>query len=255
MLKFISLSILLINFKTCYGIINGYVANIHDDPYVGQLVALVPIPLTVGDRYGQVVAFSPKYAVTVCHLVQNSDPSAIGVGFGSPYQYLVKVFTISTIRCHEDFAILTNSVTQYAINDIAILKLTEPLPNCDTIQPIPLCISEPADNTALITLGWGAFVQLDLPVLGTRTLNSLILLSSNMLTFNNSIYQGIINEGHICAFSTSGQTPCGGDSGGPLAGKTLFGLTSFSISCGTTQPTVFTNVCYYEPWINANMIP
>ena len=61
----------------------------------------------------------------------------------------------------------------------------------------------------------------------------------------------------VCISAENGHGTCNGDSGGPLtntAGEQV-GLTSFGASAGCEAgfPDCFTDVVFFEDWINTNM--
>jgi len=79
----------------------------------------------------------------------------------------------------------------------------------------------------------------------------------------NETLDGVLKEGMVCAYGASNQNACRGDSGGPLLDPSddgdysedvLLGIVSFGSNkgCGTEQiPTVYTNVPFYMPFIEA----
>lgn len=69
-----------------------------------------------------------------------------------------------------------------------------------------------------------------------------------------------LDDSQYCASDAISDT-CQGDSGGPIQvfhnNKTahIVGIVSFSISCGTRIPGVYTRVAYYSDWIAAHVWP
>uniref|UniRef100_A0A2I3RUD5 Serine protease 48 n=1 Tax=Pan troglodytes TaxID=9598 RepID=A0A2I3RUD5_PANTR len=69
----------------------------------------------------------------------------------------------------------------------------------------------------------------------------------------------VIKEDKICAGDTQNmKDSCKGDSGGPLSchidGVWIqTGVVSWGLECGKSLPGVYTNVIYYQKWINATI--
>uniref|UniRef100_F7E740 Serine protease 48 n=1 Tax=Callithrix jacchus TaxID=9483 RepID=F7E740_CALJA len=69
----------------------------------------------------------------------------------------------------------------------------------------------------------------------------------------------VIKEDKICAGDTQNlKDSCKGDSGGPLSCHIdgiwiQIGVVSWGLECGKILPGVYTNVIYYQKWINATI--
>ncbi|XP_009446681.2 serine protease 48 [Pan troglodytes] len=68
----------------------------------------------------------------------------------------------------------------------------------------------------------------------------------------------VIKEDKICAGDTQNmKDSCKGDSGGPLSchidGVWIQTVVSWGLECGKSLPGVYTNVIYYQKWINATI--
>jgi len=145
-------------------------------------------------------------------------------------------------------------------DDIALLKLAEPLEFSDAVQPI--CLPDPQhswreDQSYLVT-GWGAFGEnKGYP----DRLRQVIVPHFNSAKCGKLPYygEGAIHKKVICAgYPRGSKDACEGDSGGPLATRvkntwTLAGVVSWGVGCGgKNSPGVYTNVAMYIGWINNN---
>lgn len=76
-------------------------------------------------------------------------------------------------------------------------------------------------------------------------------------------YRKGISESQYCAYDPAGtMDSCEGDSGGPLhIGSTnttlaqIVGIVSFSATCGSTLPSIYTRVAFYLDWIEQHVWP
>nr|XP_043067480.1 trypsin alpha-like [Drosophila bipectinata] len=148
-----------------------------------------------------------------------------------------QLFAVANIIVHQDYNIRTK------LNDIAVLRITNPVKIGPSAQTIALATyAPPAGAQALIT-GWGLispYVQ-EAPII-LQGINVTILSPYECSTFP------WINEKIICAGS-KGNTACVGDSGGALVvNNQVVGVVSFGLETCDTR-TVFVNVPFYHKWI------
>ncbi|MBP6597953.1 MAG: trypsin-like serine protease [Giesbergeria sp.] len=148
-------------------------------------------------------------------------------------------------------------------NDVALLRLSSPLPLSTTISPIaPLSVSQEkqlaASNTLATVTGWGTtapggstsavLMQAQVPLIGSSDCANQSAYSSSQLSSNM-----------ICAgYPQGGKDSCQGDSGGPLVvpdgrgGYVLAGVVSWGESCAAPDyPGVYARVANYQPWLQA----
>ncbi|ROT72258.1 CUB-serine protease [Penaeus vannamei] len=140
-------------------------------------------------------------------------------------------------------------------NDIALLKLADPIEFPDDNRIAPVCLPTAgemyADVDATIT-GWGAQQQ------GGST--SAVLFEVTVPTMTNAVcdtkYSGQITANMICAgIPEGGKDSCQGDSGGPMIveenGKwKLVGVVSWGYGCAQpNKPGVYARVTRYLDWI------
>ncbi|XP_071493626.1 trypsin-2-like [Diadema antillarum] len=156
------------------------------------------------------------------------------------------------IWVHEDY----NSRT--LDNDIAMLKLEQPITFTDYISPACVATNDyPAGTTCVVT-GWGdqetAVDDTDLqevyvPIIDTEVCN------------RQNWYNGAITDNMFCAgYPEGGQDSCQGDSGGPFVCRNqagaweLTGVVSWGYGCADAlNPGVYTRVTRYNNWINGIM--
>ncbi|KAK1344310.1 hypothetical protein QTO34_014875 [Cnephaeus nilssonii] len=132
-------------------------------------------------------------------------------------------------------------------NDIALMKLAEPLPFDEMTQPICLPNSEEnfPDGKMCWTSGWGATEEGGdaSPVLN----HAAVPLISNKICNHRDVY------------GASSPPPWSGDSGGPLVCQErrewkLVGATSFGIGCAdVNKPGVYTRITSFLDWIHEQM--
>ncbi|XP_051905849.1 serine proteinase stubble-like [Hippocampus zosterae] len=144
-------------------------------------------------------------------------------------------------------------------NDVALLRLSSPVPFNDFIRPICLAASGSTffTGTESWVTGWGTIgsgvplpppqnlMEVQVPVVGNRECDCK--------------YGGVvITDNMICAgLRDGGKDACQGDSGGPMMSKqgsvwVLSGLVSFGNGCALPDfPGVYTRVSRYEEWIRS----
>ncbi|CAD1469282.1 unnamed protein product, partial [Heterotrigona itama] len=169
--------------------------------------------------------------------------------FPSPYE---QVLRLDHISLHPDY------IDNGFINDIAMLRLEEPVTFSDYVRPVCLPDSEPKSGTMCTVTGWGQLFEIgrifpdtlqevQLPVISTEECRRKTLFLP--------LYR--ITSGMLCAgLKDGGRDACLGDSGGPLVCSesnnkyTLQGITSNGYGCARPgRPGVYTKVHHYLPWI------
>ncbi|XP_038616447.1 transmembrane protease serine 3 [Tachyglossus aculeatus] len=145
-------------------------------------------------------------------------------------------------------------------NDIALMKLAEPLTFNGLIQPICLPNSEEQFPVGKVcwTSGWGATE--DGGEASAELNHAAVPLLSNKVCNHRDVYGGIIAPSMLCAgYLQGGVDSCQGDSGGPLAcedGRVwkLVGATSFGIGCAdVNKPGVYSRITSFLDWIHEQM--
>ncbi|KAF6306976.1 serine protease 48 [Rhinolophus ferrumequinum] len=165
---------------------------------------------------------------------------------------------VSTIIIHPKFQDVTA--------DIALLKLVSRVTFTSFILPIclPRITKQLTIPGSCWVNGWGkvkeneddftsTLQEAEIPIIDHQTCEHLYNPIHSILPE----LEPVIKEDMICAGDThTGKDSCKGDSGGPLSCHIdgvwiLIGLVSWGIECGKSLPGVYTNVTYYQKWINA----
>ncbi|GIX78743.1 transmembrane protease serine 11C [Caerostris darwini] len=175
----------------------------------------------------------------------------------------INPYRIQEIVLHEDY-------TPFLNNDIAIIRLDEPVKNVSDA----VCILEDdnLEEGKLVTLlGWGQLslskrtpdrlqVVAGIPVVENRACSAIYKNKNaiyKMKFITNSAFPNGITEDLMCAGrEKGGSDACQGDSGGPLLYEfepdqfALVGIVSFGYQCvQPNSPGVYTRVSYFLPWI------
>ncbi|XP_060531127.1 trypsin-like isoform X1 [Cylas formicarius] len=227
----------------------------------GQFPYQVSVQLSLGFTFypscgGSIL--SPEYILTAAH--------CFPIPGAASYQVLAGITNVYDVNVGEQ----RRNVLNYVIHelyqsgfvlasphDIAVVQLTDPLIYTDTIKPIALPPVN-AEFTGIATLsGWGEtetgressiLLYAEIPLIDvTECNNALVKLMDPRA--NNPFD----SQTNICTFSTTYQSSCTGDSGGPLAlNGTLIGIVSWGMgNCGDKiySPSVYVKVSKYIDWI------
>ena len=207
---------------------------------------------------------SDQWVLTAAHCIEDAgnntvSPTTVTVRAGSLQKDSGGVVVgVSRIIKHHAYEPATFD------NDIALLRLSSPLPLSSTINVVdPLSASQEsqlaATNTLATVTGWGttspggntsaSLLQAQVPLLTSSDCTTLSAYSSSQLS-NNMICAG---------YMQGGKDACQGDSGGPLVvsngqgGHVLAGIVSWGQSCAAPDyPGVYTRVANYQPWLQTH---
>lgn len=149
-----------------------------------------------------------------------------------------------------------NYDTRTLDNDIALLKLENPVSLTDYIDTACVATNDyPADTMCVVT-GWGnqettvdnpKLQQVYVPIIDSATCN------------RENWYDGGVSDNMFCAgYSAGGKDSCQGDSGGPFVCQNaasgaweLTGVVSWGYGCADPlNPGVYTRVTRYVDWIS-----
>ncbi|CAH1154395.1 unnamed protein product [Phaedon cochleariae] len=148
-------------------------------------------------------------------------------------------------------------------NDIALIKLEEPLTYSDRVQPIPLPEPNSFYSGDAVVSGWGQisgnFFSIYPDTLQFQ--KSTVLTNDECMALIEAKLHGQRNpydvNSNVCTGNpVSHRGICSGDSGGPVVGEgVVVGLASYSfIPCGqAAAPSVFTRVSNFIDWIHDHM--
>ncbi|CAL4081160.1 unnamed protein product [Meganyctiphanes norvegica] len=201
-----------------------------------------------------------RHVVTAAHCVQGRpDLNIVRLGeivLGRDDERVHKDIKIAEKIPHENF-----NPSSYA-NDIAILKLAEPVEFTDTSQIRPVCLpttkfweNQTLENFRPIVAGWGSIEYNKGSSDHLLEAGVLVVPTPECATGYSRFKQISIDESTLCA-GKDGKDACQGDSGGPLIsidpqGNTaLVGVVSFGFRCAEPGfPGVYTRVTHYNDWI------
>jgi len=151
-----------------------------------------------------------SYIMTASHCLSDETEGEIRVRVGQ-HSLLesTPMLNVSKIVMHKDY----DTVSQF--NDIALLRLTNPIQFTKDILPICLPPSDLEDPDGLFVAGWGRVDE------GGRTSDKLhqISLPQYSSAKCEAKFGGLVSENHLCAGGVKGQDACQGDSGGPLTSR------------------------------------
>lgn len=178
-------------------------------------------------------------------MVRENEPSQQRIKFD---------YSPSAIIVHEGWD------TSKILNDIAVVKLPQPLVFNERVQPVLLPRRSDANEEFVAYVGtssgWGKDSDSATgisPVL--RWIESNIISNSGCA----NIFGSTITPGNICASGSGRKSICSGDSGGPVVvtqnGEVVqVGISSFvlALGCELTAPGAYTRVTYFLDWISTN---
>ncbi|XP_022228117.2 trypsin delta-like [Drosophila obscura] len=213
-------------------IIGGEDTPIENEPWV---VAL----LVNGKHICGGSIYTKDFIITAAHCVNTINREELQVRAGSSNQnHGGTVHNVAAIKYHTGspgFSLVKN--------DIAVLRLSEPLIFNDRVQSIPLAEEEPEARSVARSTGWGCK---DSEILFPEILQSVetpILSKEKCQTYRQMVG---LREDIICAGACR-KSVCSGDSGGPLTlDNKLVGVTVFGIK---NRVGFYSNVVYFKDWI------
>lgn len=199
------------------------------------------------------VLITSNHILTAAHCTQNARSFEIHLGawVADNHTEEGRVIRRTNITNHV-YPIFT---PQLFLNDIAILHFAEPVQFSDTIAPVKL----PKEGqwfrgiTAIIS-GFGVYnMSFDQPSENPPTLQWVNVTTIDNWKYAETFGGYVVRDSVICAVGHAHQTPCFGDSGGPLITQdgVLVGLVSFGRGCEGGKPGVFTRVTQFLIWIRS----
>ncbi|XP_028254127.1 ovochymase-1 [Parambassis ranga] len=168
----------------------------------------------------------------------------------NPQEKEQQLVGVSTIVSHPSY----NSQTKD--NDVALLRLQQPLIFNQFVRPIDICTTPLPQFTECTVTGWGSTRE------NGPGANRLQEVNVTILPFDvcNQYYRGRVTPSMFCAGKDQGGVDaCQGDSGGPLSCFTgtryeLAGLVSWGVGCARARrPGVYSKVQPHAQWISDTM--
>ncbi|XP_064458616.1 uncharacterized protein LOC135368969 [Ornithodoros turicata] len=204
-----------------------------------------------------------RYVLSAAHCFQGQrSTQTYGVRLGQIRYDEGPVYKVERFVVHEDY------VRRQYYNDIALIRLAEPVPLAlirPVCLPTPVMARQNLIGREATVLGWGdtmfggprsdTLQEVNgLPIVDVRKCNE-----SYSKLRGNPFSRGITKE-FICAgLMQGGKDACQGDSGGPLMleheGRwTAVGIVSFGYRCGEPGfPGVYTRISRHLRWIDNNI--
>ncbi|XP_053661837.1 chymotrypsin-2-like [Anopheles marshallii] len=187
-----------------------------------------------------------RWVLTAAHCLVGYDPTNLKVLAGT------NSLMEGGVMLMADKFFLHNYASPEFINDIALIRLEQPVQFTELIQSIEYSEKVVPANVSVRLTGWGRT--------GVNGPVPTLLQSLNVITLSNedckakSLYPEHVDVGHLCTLTKAGEGACNGDSGGPLVYEgMLVGVVNFGVPCGFGYPDGFARVSYYHNWVRTTM--
>ncbi|XP_036392515.1 transmembrane protease serine 13a [Megalops cyprinoides] len=205
---------------------------------------------------------SPDFVVTAAHCFPSSTPSALVASnwkvYGGDFSQanLPAPYFVERIILNENYNSQTND------QDIALLKLKQPVNFSTTVQPVCLPAFDQTFQPGMECWITGYGTTAERADQGSDKLMEVAVDIIDSRVCNSSeVYSGRMSRSMVCAGNLEGGVDsCRGDSGGPLVCEGgnnrwyLVGVTSWGAGCGRRmRPGVYSNVGSLLPWVYSIM--
>jgi len=196
-----------------------------------------------------------RWVITAAHCADGETPAILSIVTGDHTRNQPN--DVRASRDVERIFMHPQYNSRTLINDVALVKLTAPIPFSLDVQPI--CAPERNDQYAYRKTscsGWGT--QSSGGACCPQTLRYVTMNITTNAYCNTAYPRDNITADMICATDNTGsrdRDSCQGDSGGPLMVKesdgsfTLVGIVSWGIGCASGYPGVYSRVSFAEDWI------
>jgi secreted trypsin-like serine protease len=203
------------------------------------------------------------YVLTAASCVDQIPPSQLYVIAGTTDRCnLVSAIidSVQDITVHDSYKL---GACTYS-NDIAILRLQNPLPIGGPIQiaTLPPDNSDQFEGITVVPEGWGVTSAANILPCPLQKGDMEVISTAEANTLLTGVPGALVCDSQLAVYDAANSiTPCSGDRGaglyGPLAGQmALFGVNSWGVSSGgvclASYPYVTTRVSSYLQWIYDN---
>ncbi|KAK4883235.1 hypothetical protein RN001_006554 [Aquatica leii] len=183
--------------------------------------------------------------LTAAHCIHNKVSSMLSVSVGSVDVSLGYVYEVSNQIIHDQYD------PQKSLNDIALLKLHNPVQYTMNTQPVALATQRIPSGVNCVAMGWGFDVKpMYSKYLQRIDLKTIDTDACKKSYTSNSTFP--VTDTNICTMIRVGHGTCHGDTGGPLIsyGQQI-GIVSWEYTCNQNLPGVHTRVSPYLEWIKS----
>ena len=195
-----------------------------------------------------------RHVLTAAHCISTNNASNIRI-VGGVHDRQVTDEDKEQFRRGQQFFIHPGWDRELVVNDIAIVRLAEPMQYTRFVQPACLGGSDPKVDSTVVVIGWGRAIMGGASNYESKQTH--MKLSAIVAAFGEwrTLKQ-------IClANKVGGESACLGDSGGPLLQQHngqwyVQGVTSYVKTCrtdGDLLPNVYVRVSAYLHWIKSTI--
>lgn len=199
-----------------------------------------------------------RHVLTAAHCVVGQYPSDITVAFGGSSLASSSLYQVADYETHPRYTVPTTQQEVGLPNDIAVLRLTEPVVGIEPVRLSPAKDQKMrTSKKGMILYGWGQdqngmigeylgyTKQFDFSTRARKWFSDFapnLQIAAGLSRKRDNVFSGA----------------CYGDSGGPLVGfdakrtPHVLGVVSYGVEgCKTAAPSIYTRVAPYRTWVNS----